>query len=308
MHKSVWIVGAGYMAEEYLKVLTKMEVVPYIIGNSQEKTAKLAEKYGVDYSVGGFEKINSSFPLPDFVILACSIEKLVSAAEHFIQCGIKNLLCEKPVSFFEKDIERLRNLAKQHEASVSVAYNRRYYSSVEQGLDLIKEDGGVESAIFDFTEWESHYDAEDNSTELKENWLIANSSHVIDMAFFLIGKPKTLSVLKVSKPNRIFIGQGVSVRNIPFSYHSNWLSAGRWGIEIMTQKRKIIYRPLEKLQFQMRNSLLVEQVDPHPIDSEFKPGLFKLVQNFLDKNTENLISLEQHQEHFKTYVSIQNNT
>ena len=55
---------------------------------------------------------------------------------------------------------------------------------------MIKEDGGVESFNFEFTEWSDAVTNQIKNSYVLENWFLANSSHIIDLAFFLRGEPK----------------------------------------------------------------------------------------------------------------------
>jgi hypothetical protein len=41
-----------------------------------------------------------------------------------------------------------------------------------------------------------------------------------------------------------FAGAGRTDRDVLFSYHSNWAAPGRWGLEVLTSKHRLIFRPL----------------------------------------------------------------
>lgn len=305
MKKKVWIIGAGYMAEEYLKVLIKLDCTILLIGNTEQKTQILAGKYNVKFISGGFEKLEAAkLSLPDLCIIACSIPTLYNAAVNVLELGVKKILCEKPLSFSINEISDIKQKCQQNEAIFAVAYNRRFYSSLENAIKLIQEDGGISSLHFDFSEWQKHYEpSEFNSDELSRNWLIANSTHVIDMAFSLIGRPKELKVLKADH-NSLYIGMGISEKNIPFSYHSNWCSGGRWGLEVMTPKRKIILRPLEVLQYQLKHSMEVSAQDKDIIDIDYKPGLVKMVKDMLLEQPKLYLSVDDHLDNFQYYLMI----
>ena len=65
----------------------------------------------------------------------------------------KNILVEKPAGLNKQKIMEVSELAKEKDAQVYVAYNRRYYASVLKAQEIIAEDGGVTSFNFEFTEW-----------------------------------------------------------------------------------------------------------------------------------------------------------
>lgn len=47
----------------------------------------------------------------------------------------------------------------------------------------------------------------------------------------------------------IFVGCGIAENDIPFSYQGDWFSPGRWGVEIMTSKHSLIFRPMENCKY-----------------------------------------------------------
>ncbi len=81
----------------------------------------------------------------------------------------------------------------------------------------------------------------------------------------------------------IFCGAGVTEQGLLFSYHSNWEAPGRWGVEILTKNHRLILRPLEDLYIQKIGSLISKKVviDDN-LDHEFKPGLYKQVESFIN--------------------------
>jgi len=73
------------------------------------------------------------------------------------------------------------------------------------------------------------------------------------------------------------LGAG-SCGTTPVSYSANWLSPGRWGIEIMTAKGRYKLSPMERLQVMRHNSFAWEEIDAgYEIDMQFKPGLHDMI-------------------------------
>ena len=116
---------------------------------------------------------------------------------------------------------------------------------------------------------------------------MANSSHVIDLAFYLGGQPTELSSYTAGKlpwhPNAaIYAGAGKTENNALFSYQANWQAPGRWALEFLTSKHRLIFRPMEQLQIQQLGSVAIEPVEiDDSLDHDFKPGLYRQVQAFL---------------------------
>ena len=143
--------------------------------------------------------------------------------------------------------------------------------------------------------------------EEKKRWILHNSSHVIDLAFYLGGEPQEMYSFSKGgfewHPNgTIFTGAGVSKNGALFSYHSNWDAPGRWGVEILTRNHRLIFRPLEKLQIQKLKSVIIEEVKlDDELDIKFKPGLYRQLIAFLEGDKSNFITIHQHAARLKYF-------
>ena len=90
-----------------------------------------------------------------------------------------------------------------------------------------------------------------------------------------------------------------------FSYFADWEAPGRWGIEVMTRKRRLIFRPMEQLQVTSLGSVKVESVElSDQLDKDFKPGLYRQTQSFLAGDVERFCSLAEQVEHAKFYSQV----
>ena len=168
------------------------------------------------------------------------------------------------------------------------------------------------SFSFDFTEWSDPIKTTSHNQEIKENWVLANSTHVIDLAFFLGGQPTKYSSLtsgSLDWHNRssIFCGSGITEKGAIFNYHSNWASPGRWGLEFCTSSSRYVLKPIEKLQRIRRNSVEIEDIELNlsRFDEDFKPGLLLQTEAFLGHDSSsNLCSIDYHNRIFQTYENI----
>ena len=79
-----------------------------------------------------------------------------------------------------------------------------------------------------------------------------------------------------------FTGAGITEKGVLFSYLSDWESDGRWGVELLTLKRRIYLKPLENIGVQLKGTIpVVEYSFDDSFDKKFKPGLYKQVEEFL---------------------------
>jgi predicted dehydrogenase len=298
---SIAIVGAGLIGESYANVLIDIGYAPVIVGRGESNVRRILEKHPqLNCVYGGIEKWLDENPAPNIAIVSTAVEDLVGCAETLINAGCKRLLVEKPVTCLLNQARKLATMAEAKKANVYVAFNRRNYASVIAAKKLIQADGGVVSYHFDFTEAVFRIDPSAYTEDTLMNWGIGNSSHVMDTAFFLGGKPKEIECRQYNKDvdwhpaGSIFMGMGITDNNVPFTYHSNWGCPGKWNIEIMTKERKLFFSPMEQLHQQPKNSFRKELVDlDYSIDTNFKPGFYRQVEEFLGNETQkNLFPLE----------------
>lgn len=310
---NVLLVGAGKMAQEYAAVLNHLSEDFTVIGRGA--SAKLfTDSTGIAVVLDGLEKFIDTYEgtIPSHAIVCLPIDTLYIETIRLIKFGVKNILVEKPAGLSSAEIHDICKYASQFSCNVYVAYNRRFFSSVIELQKRIEKEGGLLSLSFDFTEWPDSIEATSHNQEIKENWVLANSTHVIDLAFFLGGYPvdyssHTSGSLKWHKRSSIFCGSGITDKGIIFNYHSNWESPGRWGLEFCTLQSRYILKPMEKLIRVRHNSIETEniEVDFLKLDKKFKPGLFMQTQEFLSrKPNSNLCSIEDHNAIFHVYENI----
>lgn len=287
--KNIWLIGAGYMAVEYAKVLQGMNIPFKVVGRGIKSAMNFEKKTRVTVQTGGVNNfLEQTKELPFAAIVAVSVEQLATAALLLLRKGVKRILVEKPAGLNLEELEKLNHETKKQKADIFVAYNRRFYASTLKAKEIINEDGGVTSFNFDFTEWSHIIKDLKKPNIVKKQWFLANSTHVVDLAFFLGGVPKeikcyTTGGLSWHPSASIFCGAGVTEQGSLFSYHSNWEAPGRWGVEVLTKNHRLILRPLEDLYIQKIGSLISEKVIfDDSLDHKFKPGLYKQVENFIN--------------------------
>lgn len=288
----VWLIGTGPMALDYTRVLQYIGIIPVVIGRGEDSASEFTKQSGVKAHTGGIQKfLSHTEPDTDtFIIIATGTEALYPTLLLFRKFKFARILVEKPAAISINEL-----LANKHELEevgnqVFVAYNRRFYPSVSAAKKIIQQDGGIQSMHFEFTEWSHRIEPLKKAPGVKENWFFANSTHVIDLAFFLAGEPVEFkSIAKQGTipwhSNSFFSGAGITEKGVVFSFHANWESAGNWKIELMTSKRKLIFNPLEKLKQVLRGTITEEEIKvddlPTGVDN-LKPGLLEQLNAFLE--------------------------
>lgn len=309
----IWIIGAGLMALDYAKVLKTLKKDFKIITRGIEKAEELKKSLDCEVISGGIESyLSSNNYIPKYVINAVGIDKLAETTHVILNAGIKNILLEKPGVAFADEVYPLEKLAKEKNANLLLAYNRRFYQSVIAAKKIIAEDGGVKSFNFEFTEWShsiSNLVPVKTQAEL-QNWFLGNSTHVIDLAFYLGDWPKEICSFHSGK-NEIewhkaasnFSGAGISKSNALFAYHANWKAPGRFSVEMITNKHRLVFRPLEKLQIQQIGSVAINMAENinYALDEQFKPGVYLQTESFLKGNYADFCSITDQAEKMELY-------
>ncbi len=315
--KKILVLGVGEMGREYTKVLKALNCNELtIVGRGEKGCAEYFEKTGVKAVPGGATNwLKEKRPEIEYAIVAVSVEDLAKATIQLLDYGVKNILLEKPAGLNVEEVGMVCSKADEKDAKVIVAYNRRFYASTLKAQEMIKADGGVLSFHFEFTEWPHVIlTATHISIQTKANWFLANSSHVVDLAFFLGGHPGKMSSFKAGGCNwhpsgTIYAGSGVSETGALFSYCANWDAPGRWGVEIMTKNHRLIFKPLEKLQIQKQKSVVIDSADvDYNLDTDFNPGLYLQTKYFLERfDHTNFIDIKEHYRNVsRIYSAIEN--
>lgn len=296
---SLWLIGAGPHARDYAKVLIHLGVEFEVIGRSAASAKEFELATGKPVRTGGVAHELLNCGAPDQAIIAASFEQLANVAIELIKAGTRKILLEKPGGLGLQEILVLQQTAKQYQVEVFIGYNRRFYAATAYARDEIAKDGGATSCVFEFTEWAHTIATLALGEGVKEAWVIANSTHVADLAFHLCGIPKEWKSWHSGEMDwhpaaARFCGSGVTEQDILFSYHADWEAPGRWGLEVLTPKRRFIFKPMEQMHVTPLASTKIDYIAlDYGLDNDFKPGLFRQTQAFIDRDYSLFCTLDE---------------
>ncbi|MEA2978776.1 MAG: hypothetical protein QOF09_599 [Alphaproteobacteria bacterium] len=280
------------MAIAYGRVLNALGVPWSVAGRGDGSAKAFQAACGIAPVQGGLEKYLRDYPVSrnTAAIVALPIPQLAKATRMLAEAGVERVLVEKPAGLDASEIDGVAQAAARTGTGIFVAYNRRFYAAVSVARAMIAEDGGATSFHMEFTEIESLVRKAPLDAAVLANWFLANSTHVIDLAFHLCGQPAaaegmTAGSLAWHPVGAVFVGHGRTETGALFSWHADWSSAGRWGLDVRTARRRLLLQPLEQLSVQEKGSFAVVQ---HPLadelDRTFKPGLYRQVEAFLSSD------------------------
>jgi predicted dehydrogenase len=307
-NEKIWLVGPGNIGLDYVKVLNHFGLNYDVIGRSPKpKFPAKVYPHGIEEYI----EINSD-NIAKYAIVAVDESQLFKVTRQLINCGVENILIEKPAGTNITQIKTLIAESLDKSCNLYVAYNRRFYQSVKKCKEIVSKSLGPVNVHFTFTEWSHLIDFDSYNKEELEHFFLCNSSHVPDTVFHIFGKPCELNTytqgsLEWHPSACTFNGSGITESGVQISYDANWSSAGRWGIEINLPEKKLILRPLEKLQIQKKGSLDINYIDldEEEKDTEFKPGLLEEVRSFLT-DRKDLCTIQEQLDNFKWYYKIAN--
>lgn len=284
------VIGAGKMGAAHLQTMAALGPDALAGWAPSDRRRDAAESVGAGFFHGPLAAALDVFR-PTHVVVASPVEMLTPVSLQLIAAGVGHLLVEKPVALSGAQGEELVAAVEASGVHLHVGYNRRFYGSIRTALKLIAEAGEeIESVAFEFNEVVPDLQGPlGHAPSVHERWLLANSLHVIDSAFFPVGLPDPVrssfarsGALAWHSAGSIFVGSGLTVSGKPFAYHANWAAPGRWGFEWMTPSARYVFRPLEKLSIMRRGSFILEEL---PLDDEldrrFKPGVYLQNRAFL---------------------------
>lgn len=286
----VTLIGCGAVGRQYLAALQALGV-PAI------RVCSRAKKLEVTHP-GGYQQFREKSQPGEVAIIATPIADLLPAAVHFRELGFTRFLIEKPMALRSDVLDAFARECVDDAIEVTCAYNRVAYPSVIEARARVAQEGGITSCAYSFTELLDRIDLKAHAAETLQRWGIANSLHVMSMAHGLIGLPKEWStyrtggkILPWHPDGARFVGAGVSQLGIPFSYHADWGSAGRWSVEVHTAVSSYRLCPLERLFHKTASLEEWKEISVSSVCPDIKPGFLEQLAAVLNPEIRTLVPL-----------------
>jgi predicted dehydrogenase len=269
-------IGAGNMATEHLKVFSSISEVNLcgIFSRTKEKSEQLAIIYP-DLKI--YNSIADLYlnEKPDLVVI--SVPEL--ATESVCKMAFQYpwiCLIEKPVGYNLENATIILDEARRTGVKAYVALNRRHYSSTVNVMEQMSETKQPRVIhIYDQEAPKAAFSAGQPALVV-ENWMYANSIHLIDY-FSILGRGKIISVQHVvpwNAENPFHICTKIVYDSGDIGiYEAVWNAPGPWSVIVNTPEKRWEMRPLEKAVSQLNGSRKQDPIELHTWDKEFKPGL-----------------------------------
>ena len=272
----VAIVGAGYMAREHIRAfqgLPGVQVVG-IHSRTRPRAQALSHEFGVPTV---YESINEMFEHTHADLVVATVPEL-QTSEVCSACFEHpwTVLIEKPAGYNLGDAEAIEAEVRRKNRRAYVALNRRHYGSTRAVVaDLATLSGPRLIKVQDQEDPVAALNAGQPKTVV-ENWMYANSIHLIDL-FLVLGRGRITNVERIipwdpKQPGYVAAKLTYESGDIGL-YEAIWQGPGPWAVSVNTPNKRWELRPVERASYQQAGSRILEPVEGTAADTQFKPGL-----------------------------------
>lgn len=278
----IGIIGAGYIAQEHLKVIKKINnfSVMGITSRTSSKAETLASKFDINNVYEDYQSMIDECSLDGIMILV-SAEKIFKITKELIPYKIP-LFIEKPAGLNPEETKILLSLSNEYQTINLVGYNRRFYSIFHKGLDLIAQMGGLIGIAAEGHERFWKIPKEDFSEKELENWFYANSTHTIDLLRLFGGEVDQINTFKnslIEKNGDQFVASFRFNSGTIGTYTSHWYSPGGWSVKLYCKEATLEFKPLESGLW-IDKDFEQHQILPDEVDLKYKPGFYNQMLAF----------------------------
>jgi len=275
------IVGAGFIANEHLKVIKKIKVfrIIGITSRTNKNSYYLAKKYNIDKVYKNYKDMAKNNKIDAFLVLV-SADQVFNVLNNLISFK-KPFFAEKPPGLNADQTLKLSAKCKKFGTLNMIGFNRRYYSIFHKGLKIINKHGKLLGISIEGHErfWKI---AKKLNNKIRNSWIYANSTHTVDLLRFFAGNAKLIKTIKstyLEKKGDQFSAIIKFKNGIIGNYFSHWYSPGGWSVKLYGEGVTVQFKPLE-VGIWIDKNLKKHKILPHDQDLKYKAGFFQQMLAF----------------------------
>lgn len=276
------LVGLGYVSKYHFQVIQaiKSAVVVAAVQRNQLKGKEFCSIHGIPYYFKSVEEL-INWGKFDAAIVAVSHTSTVEVSRKLLK-GSWPCLIEKPVGFSANETKKLANLAHKKKTWGMVGVNRRFYSTINKALELVRQNGGLRAIVVEQPERiheSTHWKV---STKVLDKWFFVNGIHLIDLMCYACGIPKTVRAIHRSwKKRRHAYDALMEFHNGTVGHYiSQWYSPGNWTLNLYANNLRIQFQNLESGMI-LRTGKPPKKLPIDKVDLKYKPGFYGQMQAFI---------------------------
>lgn len=282
----VAVIGGGNIAQQHLPVLVDLPQVELIalVDTDEQTLRETADRFDIAQRLSDRFSLLEKDP-PDAVFVLVSVLQVAEVAADFIGAGIATFL-EKPPGLYTSQTRQLAQLARERETLAMVGVNRRFYSTLMRGRQMLLEEGPIRSVLV-----EAHEDLQRIRQRSKfpdavvQRWSAANGVHALDLLRFFGG-----DVARVEADHRVVEGPmpDCCTATIEFANGAvgralmDWFAPGGHRFEVRGVGVTLTADPAYyTLRFQRRGEEEV-LIECDEIDRRYKAGFYRQDETFVE--------------------------
>jgi len=292
---NIYFFGAGNIVENHIRSFSSYKNICLfsILSRTPEKANFLKKKYNIKYVFNNYSEIFKENNNISVAVIGVSVSSTYEVCKSVFKL-FDYCLVEKPAGYNYSEAKKIYLLSKQYKTKAYVALNRRFFfSSINLELLLRKNNDKRIVNILDYEN--SLLNKKLYPKKIINNWMFANSIHLIDYANFLCrGKLILIKKNLISKKEKL-IHLIYSSGDICI-YQSIWERPGPWTVSVSTKKEYFKLEPLEDLSIRNKNSYKYKFIKRDKFDQIYKPGFYRQAGDFLNAiygKTNRLVTLEK---------------
>lgn len=271
---NVAIVGAGYTAREHIRAFNDVEHVR-VLGlhsRTRPRAEVLAQEFETPVVADSIAELYER-TAADLVVV-CVVELAMRSVAEACFAFPWAVMLEKPPGYRLEDALAIESAALRADARVFVALNRRFIGGTRVVSEQLETFDGARFIHVQDQEDRDAALAAGQPSDVVDNWMFANSIHLIDY-FSLFARGRPTSVVPI-RPWPLE-GPGPMITHLRFEsgdeglYQGVWENAGPWAVTVTIPDVRWELRPLEDLRVQRRGEK-PEEIARHDWDERFKPG------------------------------------
>ena len=289
--KKIAIIGCGNIAEFHIPALREagLECVHCASSLNSKTIDQFAARHKIDKAWTDPKKLARAKDQWDGMVIAASVEPTLDLLKIVARSG-KPVLVEKPVA---TSSERLAEFSTQSPSNIIVAYNRRYYNTVQKAREFAANKMNLR-AIMTLPE--------NVSSEFRDPYFLVheNSVHGFDMLSFIFGRISVEHVETASTDNPYFGRHAIlkSSAGHLINLIMNWKAPANFTLSLDDANHRLDLFPFEKFQLydgmkviEPSDKYPVRQYVPNQVDSgtvfdnmppQIKPGFLGQALEFKD--------------------------
>ena len=264
------IIGCGKIAYFHAEAFLKSGfLITHCASSMNSKSIKsFANKFKIKNIFNNPNDLLKTHNEWDVVLISVPIEKNSIYLNKIIKLN-KVCLIEKPLSF---NLDYLKKINKYNNKLIRVAYNRRFYPTIQNALNFIKR----KKKVFLKLDLPEIVKDKDNFYRVK-----ANSAHGIDLINYFFNDLKIINIIKFPYSNGrkvIFRSNEGSIIDLTM----NWNSPANFMMQIESFGERLELKPFES-SVQYQGMKVLEPSKDFPLRRYFPKEKF-IINSFNKKN------------------------